>query len=132
MKEYTYGGKILARLVTLDDWKPGLGFFSNDDEFIQVGTWNYDAGKQLQDHLHNEFERSATRTCETVYMVSGSMRVRLYTLEKEFVESFDIKAGDTLILLDSGHGYEILEDGTKVLEIKNGPFMGVEADKEKF
>lgn len=65
-------------------------------------------------------------------MVSGSMRVNLYTLDKEFVTTFDIKQGDTLILLDSGHGYEILENDTRVLEIKNGPFMGVDIDKEKF
>lgn len=132
MKEFIHEGKILARLFGPEDWKPGLGFFSNDNEFIQVGTWYYDKGKQLQDHVHHEFERVAIRTCETVYMVSGRMRVRLYTLEKEYVQSFDIKQGDTLILLDSGHGYEILEDGTKVLEIKNGPFMGVDKDKEKF
>lgn len=132
MKEYTFDGKILARLIESGDWKKGLGFFSNDNEFIQVGTWFYDKGKELQNHVHNKFERTALRTYETVYMVSGSMRVNLYTLEKEFVTSFDISQGDTLILLDSGHGYEILSDDTKVLEIKNGPFMGVDIDKEKF
>lgn len=39
MKEYTFNGKILARLIEPADWKKGLGFFSNDNEFIQVGTW---------------------------------------------------------------------------------------------
>jgi len=132
MKEFTFEGRILARLIKPEDWIKGLGFFSNDNEFIQVGTWFYDKGKHLQNHVHNEFARTAYRTCETVYMVSGKMRVNLYTLEKKYVESFEIRQGDTLILLDSGHGYEILEDDTKVLEIKNGPFMGVDADKEKF
>lgn len=132
MQEFIYEGKTLARLIKSTDWNKGLGFFSNDQEFIQVGTWFYDKGKALQNHIHNEFERKAYRTCEAVYMVSGSMKVNLYTLEKVFVESFEIYCGDTLILLDSGHGYEILEDETKVLEIKNGPFMGVETDKEKF
>lgn len=132
MQEFKKDDVVLARLFGPDDWKPGLGFFSNDEEYIQAGTWYYDAGKQLQDHVHHKFERVALRTCETVYMVSGSMRVRLYTLDKEFVTSFDIHQGDTLILLNSGHGYEILEDRTKVLEVKNGPFMGVDVDKEKF
>ncbi len=132
MREFIFEGKLLARLIEPDDWKEGLSFFSNDQEYIQVGTWCYDRGKQLQNHIHNEFSRSALRTHETVYMVSGSMKVNLYTLEKVFIESFEVKQGETLILLDSGHGYEILEDGTKVLEIKNGPFMGVDIDKEKF
>ena len=132
MKEFIYQNRILARLVEPADWQRGLGFFSKDQEFIQVGTWFYDKGKQLQNHVHNEFSRTAYRTYEVVYMVSGRMKVNLYTLEKEYVESFDIKEGDLLILLESGHGYEILEDNTKVLEIKNGPFSGVDIDKEKF
>ena len=40
--------------------------------------------------------------------------------------------GEMLILLESAHGYTILEEDTTVLEIKNGPFMGVEKDKTKF
>lgn len=132
MKEFIFEGIKLARLIEPEDWKEGLGFFSNDEEYIQVGTWFYNQGKQLQNHIHNEFVRTANRTYEAVYMVSGKMRVDLYTLNKIYVESFEIKKGDALILLNSGHGYEILEDNTKVLEIKNGPFMGAEIDKEKF
>jgi len=132
MKIFERNGKILAKLITEDDWKPGLGFFSEPSEFIQVGTWLYNQGKDLTDHFHQRFNRIAERTCEVVYMVNGRMKVRLYTLSKELVEIFEIKKGDTLILLDSGHGYEILDSGTKVLEVKNGPFMGVDIDKVKF
>ncbi|MFA5283603.1 MAG: hypothetical protein WC366_03785 [Bacilli bacterium] len=132
MQVFEKDGKILAKLITNDDWVPGLGFFSNDNDFIQVGTWFYNAGKQLANHVHYEFDRVAKRTYETVHMVNGSMKVRLYTLEKVFVTDFVISKGETLILLESGHGYEILEEDTKVLEIKNGPFMGVDKDKEKF
>lgn len=85
----------------------------------------------LQNHVHKEFARTAYRTCEMVYMFSGRMRVDLYTLEK-FCGAFEIVQGNTLILLESGHGYEILDDNTKVLENKNGSFMCVDADKEKF
>ena len=31
-----------------------------------------------------------------------------------------------------GHGYEILEDDTEVIEAKNGPFTDVNTDKVKF
>jgi len=34
------------------------------------------------------------------------------------------------VILRGYHGYEILEDDTRVLEVKNGPFTSVEADKE--
>jgi len=38
---------------------------------------------------------------------------------------------ETLILLKGGHGYEILEDGTRVLEVKNGPYPGAEVDRRR-
>ena len=132
MKEFVYKEKVIARLIESGDWKEGLAFYSNDAEFIQVGTWFYDKGKQIQNHVHNKFPRTADMTCEAIYMVSGRMRVNLYTLDKHFVEAFEAKEGEIVVLLEVGHGFEILEDNTKVLEIKNGPFMGVDKDKEKF
>ena len=43
-------GKLLAKHITADDIQDGLGFFSDDADFIQVGTWRYEAGKDLLAH----------------------------------------------------------------------------------
>ncbi|MBO7573839.1 MAG: hypothetical protein J6T25_03585 [Bacilli bacterium] len=133
MREIIKDGKILARHILQEDIKPGLISFSNDNEFLQVVAWgHYEKGKYLQDHWHNEFERSATRTYEAVYVVKGAIEARIFDLDLVPVETFPVKQGEILILLESAHGYTILEDDTTVLEIKNGPFMGVEKDKTKF
>lgn len=42
-----------------------------------------------------------------------------------------IGKGDLIVLLSGGHGFEILED-TKFFEVKQGPFIGTDNDKEKF
>ena len=131
MREIVKDGKILARHITPEDIKPGLLSFTNDDEFIQVVSWgHYEKGKYLQDHWHNEFEREARRTYEVVYVVKGAIEARLFDLDP--VETLTVNQGEMLILLESAHGYTILEEDTTVLEIKNGPFMGVEKDKTKF
>ena len=133
MREIIKDGKILARHILQEDIKPGLISFSNDNEFLQVVAWgHYEKGKYLQDHWHNEFERSAARTYEAVYVVKGAIEARIFDLDLVPVETFAVKQGEILILLESAHGYTILEDDTTVLEIKNGPFMGVEKDKTKF
>ena len=133
MREIVKDGKILARHILQEDIKPGLISFSNDNEFLQVVAWgHYEKGKYLQDHWHNEFERSAARTYEAVYVVKGAIEARIFDLDLVPVETFAVKQGEILILLESAHGYTILEDDTTVLEIKNGPFMGVEKDKTKF
>lgn len=133
MREIIKDGKILARHILQEDIKPGLISFSNDNEFLQVVAWgHYEKGKYLQDHWHNEFERSAARTYEAVYVIKGAIEARIFDLDLVPVETFPVKQGEILILLESAHGYTILEDDTTVLEIKNGPFMGVEKDKTKF
>ena len=132
MKEIVKNGKVLARHITALDFGEGLSFFSNDEEFIQVGAWSYDSGKNIEPHIHNEFPRTAARTCEVLYVISGTLEAKIYDLNKQLAETLRVKAGDALILLECGHGYSVLEDNTKVLEVKNGPYFGPEKDRERF
>ncbi|MEG1523724.1 MAG: hypothetical protein RRZ24_04900 [Clostridia bacterium] len=131
MKVIEKDGLVLAKHITPDDWSGGLSFFSSDEEFIQVGAWKYDSGKELRAHIHNEVERKVTRTCEALYIVSGGLHAMIYSLQEELIAELDAHAGDILILLNSGHGYQILEDDTRVLEIKNGPYLGADADRRR-
>lgn len=131
MREIAKDGIILARHIAAEDISEGLNFFSQDSEFIQVGTWNYQKGKELLAHIHNEVPRTALRTYEALYVISGSLEAVIYDLDKNVVDTFVVNTGDVLVLLESGHGYKILEDHTKVLEIKNGPYLGAERDRQR-
>ncbi|MFA5848440.1 MAG: hypothetical protein WC833_01030 [Bacteroidales bacterium] len=131
-REIKYDNLVLARHIPAEAWSDGLGFYSLDEEFVQVGSWQYNKGKELLKHIHNQVERSVDRTQEVLYIMKGSIKAKIYTLDEVFVEELTVKQGDTLILLNSGHGYEILEDGTQVLEIKNGPYLGAERDRRRF
>jgi hypothetical protein len=132
LKVIEKNGLTLAKHITPADWNEGLSFFSADADFIQVGAWNYNEGKELMRHIHNEVERKVTRTCECLYIVSGGIHAKIYDLDENFVDEFDAFAGDVVILLDSGHGYTILQDNTKVLEVKNGPYLGADTDRRRF
>ena len=48
------------------------------------------------------------------------------------IKDFILYEGDTAIMAYGGHGYKILEDNTKIIESKNGPFVSVELDKVKY
>ncbi|MGB1361120.1 MAG: hypothetical protein ACPG8V_03285, partial [Alphaproteobacteria bacterium] len=66
------GEVILARHATAEEWeKGGLNFYSQDEEFIQVGTWGYDSGKELLAHRHNKVDRTVNITQETLYIRKG-------------------------------------------------------------
>ena len=114
------------------DWKEGLNFITPNEMFVQAGSWWYQKGKVLDRHIHKDYPRSAMRTQETVYVKKGSMRVDLYTEQLQKFREFTLYEGDFAVFGWGGHGYEILEDDTKIIETKNGPFVSVEADKIKF
>lgn len=133
MKEIVVENVVLARHITADDIMPGLNFFSEDSEYIQVGVWgHYEKGKHLQEHIHHAFPRTANRTCETLYVMRGSVEAKIYDLEEKLVDTVLVCKGEILVLLECGHGYEILEDDTTVLEVKNGPYHGSEKDRYRF
>jgi hypothetical protein len=132
IKEVIKDGLILARHIPTGDWKEGLNFFSKDPESIQAGAWWYDSGKELAKHIHNEVARTVERTQEVLYIRKGKIKAQIFDLQENLVDEIIVSEGDTLILLEGGHGYTILEDGTQVLEVKNGPYLGAEIDRRRF
>lgn len=132
MREIKKNDRVLARHITSDDLSDGLNFFSKDEEFIQVGAWSYNSGKEINAHLHNKFPRTADRTCEVLYVISGVLEAKIFDLDKQLLETLTVQSGEALILLECGHSYTILSDNTKVLEVKNGPYFGPETDRQRF
>ncbi len=130
MREIIRNKVILARHIKKEDLKPGLNFFSHDEEFIQVGIWgHYEKGKELAAHVHKKFDRKADRTYEVLFVLSGSLKATIYDFENNVIEKIEVQQGEILVLLECGHGYEITSDDTTVLEIKNGPYSGAEKDR---
>lgn len=133
MKEIKVNGIVLARHIKNEDIKEGLNFFSNDSDYIQVGVWgHYEQGKILQKHIHNAFERTVNRTYEVLFVIKGGIEAKIYSLAEEYIETVIVQKGEILTLLDCGHGYKVLESGTTVLEVKNGPYVGREKDRYRF
>ena len=123
---------ILPRHITAEDIQSGMNFFSNDNEFIQVGFSHHDeSGKEIKPHIHNTVERKVSRTCEVLYVVKGALDVVVYDTDKIMVKKLTVKRGETLILLEGGHGFFIKEDDTVILEVKNGPYLGAEMDRHR-
>jgi len=126
------GDLVLARHIPASDaWGDGLRFFSPEGDFQQVGTWGYGQGKTLLAHSHNEVARQVPWTQEVLYIRAGRVRAEVFDAQDFKVAELSAGAGDILVLLRGGHGYEILEDGTQVLEIKNGPYLGADVDRRR-
>jgi hypothetical protein len=129
MKRINQGGRTAAIFHKAQEWKQGLDFLTPDEAFIQAGTWWYEKGKALKAHRHIPHERTVPFTQEAIVVIKGKLRVDLYDADLRIFHQEVLEAGDIGIMLEVGHGYETLEGDTKVLEVKNGPFLSVEKDK---
>jgi len=130
--EINDGETLLARYIPLKKiQKPGLNFYSNNDEFIQFGVWGYDEGKILPAHIHNPIKRTANLTQEALFIQRGKIKAIIYDLSGVKLKEIIVSQGEVIILLKGAHGYEILEDRTQVLEFKNGPYLGAKLDRKR-
>jgi hypothetical protein len=130
IREIVKNNTRLAILVS-GDWNEGLSFFSDENDFQQAGTWCYNKGKKLLAHKHLKIERKIDVTQEVIFIKNGKIRADIYGLNNELVDNLILEKNDCLILLAGGHGYEVLEDNTQVLEVKNGPYLGAEKDRAR-
>jgi hypothetical protein len=130
--DLVYEGKTICRVIDLNNPQTNLAFYSNDSEYLQVATWRYSSGKVLDRHIHNLVDRKINRTHEVVLCIKGQIEVMIYSLDEELISTFVLEENHLVIMMDCGHGYRILTDDTKALEIKNGPYYGAEIDRRRF
>ena len=58
------------------------------------------------------------------------MILDIYTDDQAFLCAREVGSGDVVLLLSGGHGFHLLED-TVLLEVKQGPYVGLQ-EKELF
>lgn len=77
-------------------------------------------GTELPIHRHQH-------TSETYILIRGSLRVLFYNQERELVDSqlLSFKEGTYGVDIPCGqwHNIEVLETGTVILEVKEGPYQ---------
>jgi len=124
------GQLLIAKIIRDQEWPEGLQFYSKESDFLQVATWNYASGKHLKAHGHKIFRRISNRVCELLFIKSGKIRAYFYNQRDELISKKILNAGDIVIICAGGHAYDILEDKSQILEVKNGPYPGLKNDKK--
>ncbi len=60
----------------------------------------------------------------------GHCEIDIYDDEQILVETLEMTTGDVMVMVSGGHGFRIVED-TVLLEIKQGPYIGID-EKKRF
>lgn len=111
------------------DIKSGINFITSPEEPLQAGILNHPKGHVISPHIHNVVERKITKTQEMLYVESGKMRVDFFSETGEKINEEILSQGDLIVLLECGHGFEMLED-SKLIYAKQGPYVSKDIDKK--
>jgi mannose-6-phosphate isomerase-like protein (cupin superfamily) len=84
----------------------------------------------IEPHVHNPVPREVHYTQEVLFIKRGRLRVDFYSEQQAYLESRVLEAGDVILLITGGHGFEVLEE-VEMFEVKQGPYVG-EQDKTRF
>jgi hypothetical protein len=105
--------------------KPAL---TSNDLSQQLAYMHHPAGKIIESHVHSPLPRQVQHTQETLLVRRGKLRVDFYDEQHNYLESRILEAGDVVLLVAGGHGFEVLED-LEMFEVKQGPYA---EDKIRF
>jgi mannose-6-phosphate isomerase-like protein (cupin superfamily) len=125
-----YGGRLLAVIVFDRYHKSGITFFTPNELSQQLAYMHHPPGKIIEPHIHTPAAREVLLTQETLFIKRGKLRVDFFDDQQNYLESRILEAGDVILLVQGGHGFEILEE-LEMFEVKQGPYKG-DDDKTRF
>lgn len=122
--------KLIAIIIRDEYTCEGIDFMTEPELSQQVAYMHHPAGKKIDAHVHNIVSRSVVMTQEVLIIKKGKLRVDFYDEYQDYLESRILKAGDVILLVSGGHGFEA-EEEVEMIEVKQGPYAG-DNDKVRF
>ena len=119
---------LLAIIIRSSFSNDGVNFITQQDNYLQVGILTHKQGNKIKPHFHKNILREINYTQEVLHIEYGKIEASFYQ-NKKIVRNCSLNSGDTIILIQGGHGFNIIED-TKMIEIKQGPYIDPSKDKE--
>lgn len=117
-----HNGQTIAMIFYNRPIDPGVHFYVENKCSLQVGKQRRLKGEKIRPHRHIlvKVEREETLQ-EVLYIERGKVKIIFYGNKWEEVGSRVLSAGDMVLLIKGGHGFEMLEE-TEMIEIKQGPY----------
>ena len=130
VEEVKKKNKLVAMIIRNDYECEGVDFITPNEYSQQVAYMHHPKGKAIDAHVHNLVHRNVVMTQEVLFIKKGTLRVDFYDEYEDYLESKVLHAGDIILLVSGGHGFQALEE-LEMIEVKQGPYAG-DQDKKRF
>ena len=126
-KEISYNGNLIGLYINLNNFEQN-SFPTPEDQSFQLGLWSIKNKKIYEKHIHKDLSRNIKNTSEFLFVLKGSLTIKLFSEDNHFVDTIVLGPNESFLQFMGGHEI-IAESETKFFEIKQGPYLGKEADK---
>ncbi len=117
------GSNLLAIIIRQGVVPPGVHFMTDENNHLQVGKQLRKKGVVIKPHAHRIVPLQGEAFMQEVLCIeSGRMCVDFYTTKGALVTQRELAQGDTILLIQGGHGFTMLDD-CQFTEIKMGPYL---------
>ena len=103
--------------------KKGVDFITDYKDLLQVGFLNHKKKHIIKSHIHLKKRRIVNYCTEVLLIEEGKVKIKFFDNKSSDINKDKIlNKGDIIILFEGGHGFKILEK-SKIIEIKQGPYV---------
>jgi len=122
------GDTVLAIVYPKGLRADGVRFLTPNEYPLQIGLLEHREGKHVEMHQHPKMPYDVRTTQEFLYVEKGTIKVAIATRDWNVVETVTLSDGDFILFVDGAHELEI-DKGSRLIEIKQGPYPGDAAAK---
>lgn len=117
-------GELLAKIFPCGLFVRDIRFLTPAEFPLQVGLIQpVEEDRNVRPHIHRNFKYDVTTTQEFIYVIRGNIEVTIYDKDFNEIETLRLGAGDSMLQVSGGHSFRIRK-GTRLLEVKQGPYPG--------
>ncbi len=129
VEKITHQGKEIAIIFRKNISVSGIQFFTDEKNPLQVGFHHKKAKVSLVPHEHIIKKTPHISSIqELLYIQKGFIRITFYTKNRTVIKRKTLREQDSILILGGIHGVD-MSAGTKILEVKQGPYSSFENRK---
>jgi hypothetical protein len=122
---------LLATLIRTGALNSRINF-TDDKEILQVSYLNFTKSQRVLRHKHLPVYRETRGTAEGWLVLRGKFKAEIFDIDDIHLSNLILKKNDMIILSAGGHSLTSMVNNSRIIEFKNGPYLGDKYDKLSF